>query len=66
MPDTPHIKLLVTDLDAQLRFYTAVLGIQPAVVTTRSAVWMTENPRLCFEISAEAASSRQFVRSGPV
>lgn len=66
MPGTPHIKLLVTDLDRQTRFYTGVLGSRPTFVTSRSAVWITDNPRLHFEITAESGYSRQFVRSGPV
>lgn len=66
MPATPHIKLLVTDLGRQTRFYTGIFGSRPTLVTTGSAVWITENPPLRFEISAESGYSRQFVRSGPV
>lgn len=66
MPDTPHIKILVSDLDEQTRFFTGVLGRQPAFVNAQTAVWITENPRLRVEISAESGHSRQFVRSGPL
>lgn len=65
MPATPHIKTVVANLEEQTRFYTGVLGQPPAFVNDATAVWITENPRLCFEISAGAADSRQFVRSGP-
>lgn len=66
MPNPPHVKILVSDLDEQTRFYTGVLGRQPAFVSTHAAVWITDNPPLRFEISAGSGYSRQFVRSGPV
>ncbi|NNE60430.1 MAG: hypothetical protein HKN35_06035 [Woeseia sp.] len=66
MPGTAHVKIQVSDLDEQTRFYTAVLGRQPVFVDAHTAVWITEKPRLRFEITAESGQGRQFVRSGPV
>lgn len=62
MPGTPHIRILVSDLDEQTRFYTGVLGRQPAFMTAETAVWITEQPRLRVEISAASGHSRQPVQ----
>ncbi|MDX1517309.1 MAG: hypothetical protein R3288_10740 [Woeseiaceae bacterium] len=58
-PCATHIKTFVSDLDEQTRFYTGVFGKKPALLGAKSAVWITDNPRLCFEITADSGRSRQ-------
>ena len=46
-----HVHVSVPDLDASIRFYSALFGTGPAVVKGDYAKWMLEDPRVNFAIS---------------
>ena len=46
-----HVHLSVNDLDANIRFYSAVFGAPPTVVKPSYAKWMVDDPRINFAIS---------------
>jgi catechol 2,3-dioxygenase-like lactoylglutathione lyase family enzyme len=46
-----HVHVAVDDLAANIRFYSAMFGAQPAVVKDDYAKWMLEDPRINFAIS---------------
>src|SRR4029450_3810168 len=46
-----HVHVSVDDLDANVRFYSRVFGMQPAVLKSDYAKWMGEDPRINFAIS---------------
>jgi catechol 2,3-dioxygenase-like lactoylglutathione lyase family enzyme len=46
-----HVHLNVTDLDASVRFYTALFAAAPSLQRDDYAKWMLEDPRLNFAIS---------------
>lgn len=46
-----HVHLNVADLDAGIRFYSALFAAEPAVRKTDYAKWMLEDPRVNFAIS---------------
>jgi lactoylglutathione lyase len=46
-----HVHVSVADLAASIRFYSALLGSEPAVVKDDYAKWMLEDPRVNFAIS---------------
>lgn len=46
-----HVHVAVDDLEANIRFYSAVFGAPPAVAKPDYAKWMIEEPRLNFAIS---------------
>ena len=46
-----HVHLGVADLDASIRFYSAMFGTEPTVSKTDYAKWMLDDPRLNFAIS---------------
>ena len=46
-----HVHISVEDLDANVRFYAAVLGVPPTVLKPDYAKWMLEDPRVNFAIS---------------
>lgn len=46
-----HVHVAVDDLAANIRFYSAVFGQEPAVVKDDYAKWMLEDPRINFAIS---------------
>jgi catechol 2,3-dioxygenase-like lactoylglutathione lyase family enzyme len=46
-----HVHVSVNDLDASIRFYSALFGAQPTVHKDDYAKWMVEDPRLNFAIS---------------
>lgn len=46
-----HVHVAVDDLDANIRFYSTVFGMPPAVVKTDYAKWMLDDPRINFAIS---------------
>lgn len=50
-----HVHVAVDDLAANIRFYSAVFGTQPAVVKADYAKWMLEDPRVNFAISSRGA-----------
>ncbi|MFN0315980.1 MAG: ArsI/CadI family heavy metal resistance metalloenzyme [Burkholderiales bacterium] len=46
-----HVHVAVEDLEANIRFYSAVFGAEPAVKQEDYAKWMLEDPRINFAIS---------------
>ena len=46
-----HVHLNVADLDASVRFYSALFASQPTVLKHDYAKWMLEDPRVNFAIS---------------
>ncbi|MEO7558742.1 MAG: ArsI/CadI family heavy metal resistance metalloenzyme [Nitrosospira sp.] len=52
-----HVHIAVDDLDANIRFYSAVFGVPPAVTKTDYAKWMIEEPRINFAISNRGAKT---------
>ncbi|MEX0922104.1 MAG: ArsI/CadI family heavy metal resistance metalloenzyme [Rhodovibrionaceae bacterium] len=46
-----HVGAQVEDLDASIRFYTALFGIQPSVTRDDYAKWMLDDPRVNFSIT---------------
>lgn len=47
-----HIHVAVDDLAANIRFYSDLFGVRPAVEKPDYAKWMIEDPRINFAISA--------------
>lgn len=52
-----HVHIAVDDLDANIRFYSTVFGVPPAVVKSDYAKWMVEDPRINFAISNRGAKT---------
>jgi len=52
-----HVHVAVDDLEANIRFYSAVFGAQPTVRKPDYAKWMIEDPRVNFAISSRGAKS---------
>lgn len=50
-----HVHLNVADLDASLRFYTALFAAEPSVRKADYARWMLDDPRVNFAVSATGA-----------
>lgn len=50
-----HIHLSVDDLNANIRFYSALFESDPSVVHSDYAKWMLEDPKVNFAISARGA-----------
>jgi uncharacterized glyoxalase superfamily protein PhnB len=46
-----HVHVSVDDLEANIRFYSAVFGTAPSVTKEDYAKWMVEDPRVSFAIS---------------
>jgi catechol 2,3-dioxygenase-like lactoylglutathione lyase family enzyme len=46
-----HVHVAVDDLDANIRFYSAMFGVPPAVSQSDYAKWMLDDPRVNFAIS---------------
>jgi catechol 2,3-dioxygenase-like lactoylglutathione lyase family enzyme len=46
-----HVHVSVDDLEANIRFYSAVFGASPTVRKPDYAKWMMEDPRINFAIS---------------
>jgi catechol 2,3-dioxygenase-like lactoylglutathione lyase family enzyme len=46
-----HVHVAVDDLEANIRFYSAVFGAEPSVKKDDYAKWMLEDPRINFAIS---------------
>lgn len=46
-----HVHLAVADLNASIRFYSAMFGTEPTVTKSDYAKWMLEDPRINFAIS---------------
>lgn len=47
-----HVHVSVDDLDANVRFYSAMFGAPPAVLKPDYAKWMLDDPRINFAISS--------------
>lgn len=47
-----HVHLAVDDLDANIRFYSALFGIEPVIRKHDYAKWLVEDPRVNFAISS--------------
>ena len=47
-----HVHISVDDLDANVRFYSAMFGASPAVLKPDYAKWMLDDPRINFAISS--------------
>ena len=50
-----HVHVSVDDLDANIRFYSTVFGLPPAVQKEDYAKWMLDDPRVNFAISRRGA-----------
>jgi catechol 2,3-dioxygenase-like lactoylglutathione lyase family enzyme len=53
-----HVHVGVADLDAGIRFYSALFGAEPTVRKPDYAKWMVEDPRLNFAISQRGSGRR--------
>jgi len=52
-----HVHVAVDDLNANIRFYSAVFGAEPSVRKPDYAKWMLEDPRINFAISQRGAKA---------
>lgn len=52
-----HVHVSVADLQASIRFYSALFAAQPTLVKEDYAKWMLDDPRLNFAISSRGAAS---------
>jgi catechol 2,3-dioxygenase-like lactoylglutathione lyase family enzyme len=52
-----HVHVAVDDLNANIRFYSAVFGAKPSVLKPDYAKWMLEDPRINFAISQRGAKA---------
>ena len=52
-----HVHVAVDDLEANIRFYSAVFGTPPTVSKPDYAKWMVEEPRINFAISNRGAKT---------
>ena len=52
-----HVNLGVQDLDASVRFYSALFATDPTVLKEDYAKWMLEDPRVNFAISTHGAGA---------
>jgi catechol 2,3-dioxygenase-like lactoylglutathione lyase family enzyme len=50
-----HMHLAVTDLEANVRFYSTLFGTEPTVRKPDYAKWMLDDPRVNFAISTRTA-----------
>lgn len=54
-----NIKIGINELDAKIRFYTAIFGQAPAQASPVHALWIFEDPDLEFSIALESSQSIQ-------
>jgi catechol 2,3-dioxygenase-like lactoylglutathione lyase family enzyme len=52
-----HVHVAVDDLEANVRFYSTVFGVQPTLQKPDYAKWMVEDPRINFAISRRGATA---------
>jgi len=52
-----HVHVAVENLDASIRFYSAMFGVEPAVIKPDYAKWMLEDPKVNFAISQRGHAS---------
>ena len=50
-----HVHIAVTDLNASIRYYSALFASEPSVLKEDYAKWMLEDPRVNFAISQRGA-----------
>lgn len=50
-----HVHVAVDDLNANIRFYSAVFGAEPSMRKPDYAKWMMDDPRINFAISQRGA-----------
>lgn len=50
-----HVHLAVENLEASIRFYSALFGDEPTVLKSDYAKWMLQDPRVNFAISQRGA-----------
>ena len=53
-----HVHVSVDDLDANVRFYSAMFGVPPEVLKSDYAKWMLDDPRINFAISSRGLKRR--------
>jgi len=52
-----HVHVSVDDLDANVRFYSAMFGAPPAILKPDYAKWMLDDPRVNFAISSRGVKA---------
>jgi len=52
-----HVHVAVENLEANIRFYSTVFGLEPTVRKSDYAKWMIEEPRINFAISMRGAKT---------
>src|SRR5277367_2627701 len=52
-----HVHVRVEDLEASVKFYAVLFGMQPSVSRTDYAKWMLDDPQVNFAISAGSVTS---------
>ena len=52
-----HVHVSVDDLAANVRFYSAIFGVPPAVLKLDYAKWMLDDPRINFAISSRGVKA---------
>ena len=52
-----HVHVSVDDLDANVRFYSAMFGAPPAILKPDYAKWMLDDPRINFAISSRGVKA---------
>ena len=52
-----HVHVHVDDLKQSIRFYSALFGVEPAVIKPDYAKWMLEDPRVNFAVSSGASKT---------
>jgi catechol 2,3-dioxygenase-like lactoylglutathione lyase family enzyme len=57
-----HVHVGVGDLDASVRFYSALFGSRPTVLKSDYAKWMLEDPRVNFAISNRCGAGQPGLR----
>jgi catechol 2,3-dioxygenase-like lactoylglutathione lyase family enzyme len=50
-----HVNLMVTDLEASVRFYASLFDAQPTVLKDDYAKWMLDDPRVNFAITTRGS-----------
>jgi catechol 2,3-dioxygenase-like lactoylglutathione lyase family enzyme len=52
-----HVNLAVDDLEASIRFYSSLFGVEPTMRKADYAKWMIDDPQLNLSISARGRTS---------
>ena len=59
-----HVHVGVDDLDASIRFYSALFAVEPTVTKADYAKWMLDDPRVNISISAAQHASKGILHLG--